>query len=187
MTTHTTTAKIVNGVDTEALMQTLSVLRDQPDKAQFQFRADNRWLGGTRNRSTIQGFYGAGAEDETRTKPYIMDCDEPAVLLGGDTGANPVEYLLNAVAGCMTTTMAMHAASRGVTIESLESHVEGEIDVRGFTGLSATVPKGYKEIHVNFRAKTDGDAAMLEELAKMSPVYNTVAGRTPIIVKVEII
>jgi uncharacterized OsmC-like protein len=176
---------VINGVDVTALGETLAAVQAKPSLGQFQFRNRNDWIGGSLNRSTIKGFYGAGQEDATRSKAYVFDNDEPAVLLGKDRGANPVEYLLHALAGCMTTTMVYHSASRGIEIEALNSSIEGDIDIRGFTGLAADVPKGYREIRVNFRAKTDADPAALVELAKMSPVFNTIAGSVPVKVSVE--
>ena len=176
---------IVNGVDVTALGQTLEALGTDPEIGLFQFRNTNNWIGGSRNRSTIKGFYGAGKEDDTRTVAYQFDADEPAVLLGEDQGANPVEYLLHALAGCMTTTMVYHAAYRGIEIEAIQSALEGEIDIRGFTGVAEDVPKGYREIRVNFRVKTDGDADELKALTQMSPVFNSVAGSVPVTVSVE--
>ncbi|MGI9570870.1 MAG: OsmC family protein [Desulfobulbia bacterium] len=176
---------VINGVDVASLGETLNTIETSPELAQFQFRNKNKWIDGSLNQSTIKGFYGAGTEDETRTKSYKFYADEPPVLLGEDKGANPVEYLLHALAGCMTTTMVYHAASRGIEIEELESSLEGDIDIRGFTGISEDVPKGYSEIRVNFRVKTDADSEVLETLTKMSPVYNSIAGSVPISVNVE--
>ena len=179
------TPTTINGVDVTALGETLAAVQAKPSLGQFRFRNRNAWLGGSVNRSTIKSFYGAGQEDTTRTKPYSFDCDEPTVLCGTERGANPVEYLLHALAGCMTTTMVYHSASRGVTIEALESNIEGDIDIRGFTGLAADVPKGYREIRVDFRVKTDAQPEFLADLARMSPVFNTIAGSVPVKVKVE--
>lgn len=176
---------VVNGVDVTSLGETLKVIRKTPEIAQFQFRNENKWIDGSLNRSTIKGFYGAGKEDDTRNKSYEFYADEPPVLLGEDHGANPVEYLLHALAGCMTTTMVYHAASQGIVIKELESSLEGDIDIRGFTGVSQDVPKGYSEIRVSFRAKTDADAEELKSLTKMSPVYNSIAGSVPVVVNVE--
>ena len=176
---------VINGVDVTALGETLAAVTMRPALAEFQFRNRNRWLGGSLNRSAIRGFYGAGKEDDTRIATYVFNADEPPVLHGGDRGANPVEYLLHALASCMTTTMVYHAASRGIEIEALESELEGDIDIRGFTGLAADVPKGYREIRATFRATTKADPAQLEALARMSPVYNSVAGSVPVVVKVE--
>ena len=179
------TGSLVNGVDVEALGRTLETVAAKPALAEFRFRATNRWLGGALNRSVIKGFYGAGKEDGSRTKGYTFDNDEPPVLLGQDRGANPVEFLLHALAGCMTTTMVYHAAARGIAIAALESSLEGDIDIRGFTGVAPEVPKGYREIRVAFRAKTDADPALLQSLARMSPVFNTIAGSVPVKVDVE--
>lgn len=162
------------------MKQTISAVRQQPALANFHFRATNRWLGGSRNRSTIRGFYGAGKEDDTRTEPFVLDNDEPQVLLGEDRAANPVEYLLHALAGCVTTTMAMHAAARGITIESVESELEGDIDIQGFLGLSKDVPRGYGNIRVTMRVKSDGDERTLAALAQYSPVFNTITSPTPV-------
>lgn len=179
------TQETTNGIDVAALMQTLGAIKAQPGLGQFQFRATNRWLGGAHNRSQVQSFYGAGQEDDKRTEPFVMDCDEPPVLMGEDRGANPVEYVLNALAGCVTTTMVMHAASRGIDIESIESSLEGDIDIRGFTGLDPNVTKGYEKVRVTFRIKSDASAEQLAELARMSPVYNTVVNPTPVEIAIE--
>ena len=90
------TATIRNGVNTEQMYGTLDLIKDQPALAQFQFRVSNRWIEGAHNRSTIQGFYGAGAEDTSRTEAFALDAGEPKVLLGENTGPNPVEFLLHA-------------------------------------------------------------------------------------------
>jgi uncharacterized OsmC-like protein len=176
---------VINGVDVTALGEILDAIGTQPALARFQFRNSNRWIGGSLNRSTIKGFYGAGKEDDTRTTGFEFDADEPAVLLGEDRGANPVEYLLHALAGCMTTTMVYHAAAHGIEIEALESEIEGDLDIRGFTGVSADVPKGYGEVRVNFRVRTDGDAAELKTLVQMSPVFNSISGSVPVVLNVE--
>ena len=173
-----------NGVDVGALMDTIGAIQNNPALANFQFRAANRWVGGALNRSTIAGFYGAGKEDDTRSRPYVFACDEPRVLLGGDRAANPVEYLLHALAGCLTTTMVMHAASRGIAVESVGSELEGDLDLHGFLGLSNRVPRGYREVRVTMRVKSDADAEKLAALAKYSPVFNTIANPTPVNVSV---
>lgn len=176
---------VINGVDVTALGSTLTAVGENPDLGQFQFRNTNKWINGSLNRSTIKGFYGAGKEDDTRTKTYEFDADEPPVLLGEDKGANPVEYLLHALAGCMTTTMVYHAASRGIVIDELQSSLEGDIDIRGFTGISDDVPKGYGEVRVNFRAKSEADPEELKTITQMSPVFNSISGSVPVVVTVE--
>ena len=108
------TDTIRNGVDTEKMFATLDLIKAQPELAKFQFRATNRWIDGSHNRSTIKGFYAAGGEDTTRSEAFEIDAGEPAILLGTDTGANPAEYLLHALAACLTTTIVYVAAARKV-------------------------------------------------------------------------
>lgn len=175
----------VNGVDVGALKDVIQKIRQSPNLGKFQLRVHNEWLDGGRNRSTIKEFYGVGREDTTRNQPFVLHCDEPKVMLGQDTAPNPVEYLLHALAGCVTSTLVYHAAARGIEIESVESSLEGDIDVRGFLGLSDDVPRGYKTIRVTLRVKSDAPAEKLLELAKYSPVYNSVAKSVPIDLKIE--
>src|SRR3954469_15757502 len=125
-----------NGVDTDAMFATLDLIKAQPELATFQFRASNRWLGGAHNRSTIKGFYAAGGEDSSRTEAFELDAGEPAILLGSDTGPNPAEYLLHALAACLTTSLVYVASARGVRLTHVESKLEGDMDVRGALGLS---------------------------------------------------
>ena len=169
-------AKLVNGVDVDRLMETIELIKKQPDLARFEFRAKNTWIGGTHNRATLKSFYGAGQEDDTR-EPLVFEIDEPPVLLGENQGANPVEYLLVALSGCITTSMVAHAAARGIEIKGVSSRLEGDIDLRGFLGLSESVPVGYQEIRVFFKIDADLSDEQKEELIQMgqkySPVYNT--------------
>lgn len=173
----------VNGVDVTALSQTLDAIRHEPKLGAFQFRASNTWLGGGLNRSTINGS-GAGQE-QTRPQPFSFGADEPPVLLGGDKAANPVEFVLHALAACLTTTMVYHAASRGIMIKTVGSELEGDIDVRGFTGLADDVRKGYHHVRVKMRVQSDAPAEQLAELAKFSPVYDIVSNSLPVEVTVE--
>jgi uncharacterized OsmC-like protein len=174
-----------NGVDVGALFDTIDAVKADEALAEFRFRASNRWIDGGHNRSTIMGFFGCKAEDETRTQPFVMDADEPPVLLGKDNGANPVEYVLHALAACLTTTMAYHAAARGIEIEAIDSTLEGDLDLRGFLGLSDEVRKGYREIRINFRVKSDASSSTLRELAQFSPVYDIVSNSLPVKIGVE--
>lgn len=173
-----------NGVNLDALKETLGVLRDKPSLANFKFRATNRWESGGFNRSTISGTYGLERE-LTHAQPFTLDADEPQVLLGTDRGAGPVEHLLHALASCLTTSMVYHAASRRIEIESLESKLEGDIDLRGFLGLAADVPKGYTAIRVVFRVKSSGTPEQLMTCAAFSPVYSTISAAVPVDVRIE--
>ena len=176
---------IMNGVNVTALKNVLKAVQANKDIADFQFRARNTWLGGDANRTTIQGFYGACQEDTSRAQPFVFDNGEPAVLLGKDRGANPVEFVLHALAGCVTTTMAYHAAARGIEIEAIESRLEGDLDLRGFLGLSNTVRKGYHHVRVHMRVKSKAAPETLAALAKYSPVYDIVSNSLPVELVVE--
>src|SRR3954468_8657606 len=125
------TATARNGVDTTTMFATLDAIKAQPEIAEFQFRARNRWLGGSHNRSTIRDFYAAGGEDTSRGEAFEIDAGEPGILLGDDAGANPAEYLLHALAACLTTSIVYVAAARKVELTSVESTLTGDMDVRG--------------------------------------------------------
>jgi uncharacterized OsmC-like protein len=176
---------VVNGVDVERMGATVQAVQQNPTLAIFQFRAANRWITGGHNRSTIQSFYGAGQEDTVRTQPFVLDADEPPVLLGEDHGANPVEYVLHALAACLTTSLVYHAAARGIRIESVESRLEGDLDLRGFLGLSDTVRRGYRQIRVHFAIKSDAPAEQLKELTTFSPVHDIVSNPVPVQITIE--
>jgi uncharacterized OsmC-like protein len=181
--------KIVNGVNVDQLFETINVIKDQPDIAKFRFRASNKWINGGHNRTSIKDFYGAGQEDTSRTEPFVLDADEPPVLLGTDQGANPVEYVLTALAGCLTTSLIYHAAAQGIKIDEVESRFEGDLDLRGFLGLSENVRNGYENIRVTFKIKADAPKEKLEELVKLaqqrSPVFDIVSNPVPVSVRLE--
>src|SRR5262245_46798907 len=107
----------INGVDVEKLGATIAAVSGEPTLAEFTFRLENKWIDGGKNRSSIGDFYGVGAEQKPRATPFVASADEPEVLLGEDTAPNPVEWLLHGLAACMTTTMAYHAAAKGIHIE----------------------------------------------------------------------
>ena len=175
----------VNGVDLDILGGTVQAIADDPELGKCHFRASNAWHGGTDNRSTIDGFYGAKQEIPHK-QCFVMRADEPSILAGNDEGANPVEYLLSALAACVTTSMVAHAAVRGIHINSLESELEGDIDLNGFLGLSDSTPKGYTDIRIRFRVDTDaGNLEQLRELASFSPVLNTLTQGTRVNIQLE--
>lgn len=178
---------IVNGVDLDRLVGTIDHVNADPALAHFQFRARNRWIDGGHNRTTIQDFYGAGREDPSRTEPFVVDMDEPPVLLGRNQAPNAGEYLLQALAGCLTGTIVYHAAARGIVLETLECTVEGDVDLRGFLGLDDQVRPGFEGIRVTFRATGDFDDDQLAELAgltRFSPVRDTVSNPVPVAIDV---
>jgi len=185
----TVTSTTRNGVDTEKLFATLDLIKEQPELARFQFRASNRWLGGSHNRSTIQGFYAAGGEDTTRSEPFVIDAGEPAILIGDDTGPNPAEYLLHALAACLTTSIVYVAAARKVPLTSVEPVLTGDMDVRGALGVDDEPRNGFERIGVSFRVTGDAPAEKLREVVERatarSAVYDMVTNGVPVAVEVS--
>ena len=183
-----TEKNLINGVNVKELFKSIDALKQMPNLADFKFSLNNRWIDGGLNRSTIKNFYGLGQEQSARKEPYILNADEPEILLGKDQAPNPVEYLLHAVAACVTSSIVYHAAARGITLHSVESRVEGDIDLRGFLGIDNSVPKGYKKIRMMFVIKADVPEDQLQEIADLgktySPVYNTVTNGVQVEVKV---
>lgn len=180
--------KEVNGVNVDQLFRTISQVKEVPEMAIFKFRATNVWVAGTHNRATVQDFYGARKEDDSRGA-MVFDLDEPPVLCGKNLGANPVEYLLVALSGCLTTSLIAHAAARGIEVKNVESRYEGELDLQGFLGISDQVPVGYKEIRVYFKIDADISEEQKSELVEMakkySPVYNTISKPVQVTVQLE--
>lgn len=177
----------VNGLDLQKMVETVNALKANPALAKFEFRARNRWVSGGENRSTIKEFFGAGAEDTSRQATFEFTNGEPPVLLGHNEGANPVEFLLHALAGCVTTTTVLHAAARGIEIESLSTTLVGDIDLQGLLALD-DVPAGYSGIRIAMDIKAaNASDEELDELLQFaqahSPVCNTVCRPVPVTVE----
>jgi len=183
---HTT--KMINGVKVDELYGTIDAVKKAPVIAKFRFRAENQWQDGGHNRTTIKSFYGT-QQDHNRSEAFVLDADEPPILLGHDKGPNPVEYLLTALASCVTSSIVYHAAARGITIRSMESRLEGDIDLQGFLGIRDDVPRGYKEIRMFVKIDADGSEEELKELVKLgptySPVFDTITRPVPVTVQLE--
>jgi len=180
------TQQIVNNVPVDQLVETMQAIRKEPKIAKFVFRAENQWQDGGLNRATANEFHGA-LEDHARTAPYTFDMDEPPLLLGQDRGANPVEYLLAALSGCLTTSLVFHAAARGIELTRVESSYEGDIDLHGFLGMDENVRNGYEGIRVTFKVEGNASEAELDELVSVaqerSPVFDVVTNGTPVTVE----
>jgi uncharacterized OsmC-like protein len=177
-----------NGVDVATLFATLDAVKGQNEIAQFRFRANNTWVSGTHSRSTISGFYGA-MQEMTHKQETVLDSDHPEVLVGHDNGPTPVEYLLHALASCLTSGIANIAAARGVTLTKVSSTVEGDIDLLGILGLSdGAVRNGYQGIRVTFHIEGDADDETLrkivEQSRRRSAVYDVLTDPTPVTVDV---
>jgi uncharacterized OsmC-like protein len=182
----TDASQLRNGVDVPTLFATLDAVKANPDIAKFQFRAKNRWISGTHNRSTIDGFYGAGQE-MTHEHVSEYDADHPAVLVGKDNGPTPVEFLLHALAACITSGLANIAAARGVNLDEVESTVEGDINLLGLLGFSDEVRNGYENIRISFRLKGDDPEklrAVVEQSRRRSAVYDVLTNGVPVAIDV---
>ncbi|MDQ3854271.1 MAG: OsmC family protein [Thermoproteota archaeon] len=187
-TSRIPTEKVVNGVDVEKLYETMGAIRQNQSIAKFNFRAQNRWISGGHNTTTINEFDGA-LQTHKRSQPFVFQKDEPPVLLGTDQGANPVEYLLTALAGCLTTSLVYHAAARGIKIDQVEATFAGDLDLQGFLGMSDKVRNGYESIQVKFKVKGDASEETLRELVEIaqqrSPVFDIVSHPTQVCVSLE--
>jgi uncharacterized OsmC-like protein len=186
-TDQTTETVQLNGVNVSQLVETVEAIKDQPEIARFHFRATNRWLGGGHSRTSIQGFHGAGQEDASRAQPFVLEGDEPPVLLGSNQGPNAVEAVLHALASCLAVGFVYNAAAQGIAVRSLEMQLEGELDLHGFLGLSEDVRAGYDNVTVKYEVDSDAAPEKIDELCayvqKTSPVLDML--RNP--VRVEIV
>ena len=183
----TTESPVRNGVDTATLFATLDAVKGTPEIAKFQFRATNKWVRGTHNQSTIHGFYGA-MQEMTHQQPWTFDADHPAVLVGTDNGPTPVEFVLHALAACLTAGLANISAARGVTLTEVESTVEGDIDLLGILGLSDEVRNGFQAIRVSFKVRGD-DPEKLRQLVdqsrQRSAVFDIISNSVPVSIEVD--
>ena len=174
---------IINGVNVDELFGTIDAIKSAPVVGAFKFKATNKWINGGLNRTTIKNFYGT-QKDLSHKQTFELDADEPPLLLGEDQGPNPVEYALTALASCVTTSIVYHAAAKGIKLRSVESKLEGDIDLRGFLGISEDVSPGYKEIRMNFKIDSDASPEQLKELMeyapKHSPVFSTITRAVPV-------
>src|SRR5215208_6343103 len=162
-----------NGVNTPALLATINAVKETPALAKFQFRATNRWVNGTYSESRVDSFSGAGGEHTHRTQ-FAYGADHPAVLVGEDRGPTPIEFLLHGLAACITAGIGNIAAARGITLTSVESRVEGDIDLQGIFGLSDTVRNGYERIRINFDIAGDAPADKLRQIVEQSRARSAV-------------
>jgi uncharacterized OsmC-like protein len=177
-----------NGVNVDDLFDTIDSVKNNPVIAKFKFRANNEWFDGGHNRTTIKDFYGI-QKDHKHEATFKLDADEPPLLLGTGKGPNPVEYLLTALAACVTTSLVYHAAAKGIVLKSVESRLEGDIDLRGFLGISKSVRKGFQSIRMYFKIDADVTEEQLEKLVQLgptySPVFDSVTKGVPVTVELD--
>jgi uncharacterized OsmC-like protein len=167
----------LNGVDVDQLFGNIDAIKNAPVLGKFKFRANNKWINGGHNQTTIKNFHGLQQEHD-HADPFELDADEPPLLLGEDIGPNPVEYALTALAACVTTALVYHAAAKGIRLNAVEARLEGDIDLRGFLGISDDVRRGYENIRIYYKIDADVPDEQLEELVQMgtkySPVFDTI-------------
>lgn len=173
----------LNGVNVAKMKETMAAIEGNPDIAQFRFSATNRWFDGGHNQTRIEDFFGACATQQHRTS-FVFEEDEPPLLLGNDIGANPVEFVLTGLAGCLTTSLVYHAAARGIRVKRVESRLEGDLDLRGFLGMSPDIRNGYEGIKVIMRVDADATEEQIQELVRLaqqrSPVFDIVTNSVPV-------
>ena len=174
------TQERTNGVDVGQLMDVIGAIESDPDYAKFQFRATNQWIDGGQSRSRIKEFFAGNAEDTTRKDAFTLNADEPTIAAGQDSAPNSMEYVLHALATCLTGTLVYHAAVRGIEIQAVESSYTGDMDVRGLFGLADNVRKGFNKVTVNMRVKSEASVEELTEMAMFSPVFDIVSKSLPV-------
>ncbi len=177
----------LNGVDTAGLFATLDAVREHPELARFQFRASTRWMDGTWNRTTIDDFHGAGAEQH-REQAFAVDADHPVVLVGKDRAPTPAEHLLQALGSCLTSGLANIAAARGIQLGQVTARVEGDIDLLGIFGLDDGVRNGFEQVRVTFHVEGDAGAEQLRRIVEQardrSAVYDVLTNGVPVTIDV---
>jgi uncharacterized OsmC-like protein len=179
------TPKVVNGIEVDKVMSIINNINADANNGKWQFRSINQWTGATKNQSGFKNYLANNGENISHPKPFVLEADEPLLLGGTNNAANPVEHLLHALTSCLTTSLVAHAAVRGILVEDINTSTEGDIDVRGFLGISADVRKGYQAIRINMKVKSEAPAEQLKELAMFSPVYDTVSNSLPVDLVIE--
>lgn len=183
-----TTATLAdNGVNVQQLLDTIEQVKNDPEVGLFKFRADSKWVKGGNCQTKIKEFYGAKQEDTSRLKPFVLESDEPPILMGNNKGPNAVELVLQALASCLTVGFVYNASAQGINVESLEFVTEGDIDLQGFLGVSKNVRPGYQNINLKYKVKADASEEKLNELweyvKQTSPVLDIL--RNPIKVSIS--
>lgn len=179
----------MNGVNVDQLVDTIDLIKDQPELAKFKFRATTEWIDGGHSSTKIQSFYGAGQEDNSRNEAFVLEGDEPPVLLGANHGPNAVETVLHALTSCITVGFIYNSAAQGIPVEELKFNVEGDVDLHHFLGLSDKVRPGYENIRLTYRVKADVPEEKLQELdayvQQTSPVLDILRNPVPVSVRME--
>ena len=179
--------KANNGVNVDALLAAREVLKGAPQAAKFTWRASCKWKNGTHSETNIQGFHGLGEEQKHKTETSFS-ADHPEIFASEDLGITPVEYLLVGLASCLTAGVAAVAQNRGIQLRSVESKVEGKMDIQGILGIDSDVRNGYDDIKITFKIDADASKKDIEALVaqsqKRSAVYDAITNPTNVTVEV---
>lgn len=184
-----TTADVaLNGVNVAAILEAREAMTAAPEAARFQWRATCEWVSGTHSRMTVEDFYGAAAEQRHR-KVFTFDADHPELFAAEDNGVTPVEFVLVALAGCLTAGIATVAANRGVALRSVSATIEGDMDLRGILGIDPEVRQGFHGVRVRFHVDADAPRDQIEAIVaqsqKRSAVFDIITNPTAVVVDVK--
>jgi uncharacterized OsmC-like protein len=178
MSTDRSAQRVLNGVDTDAVARTMAAIEQDPGHGRFNFRLNNFWVTGTHNRAVVNDFSAGGEVVRRDTTFFVYDKDEHPLIFGEDRGANPVEYLLAGLAGCVTTTLVLLAARKGIKLTQVDARLDGDLDAQGMLGMSESARSGFEAIHMTMDVEGDAPREELAELVRLaterSPVADTV-------------
>jgi uncharacterized OsmC-like protein len=181
-------ATVDNGVNVQALLDAREVLKGTPEAAKFTWRASCKWQNGTHSKANVHGFFGLGQEQQHKTETSF-DADHPEIFASADHGITPIEYVLVGLASCLTAGVAAVAQNRGIQLRSVESKLEGKMDIRGILGVDSDVRNGYDDIKVTFKIDADASKPEIEAIVaqsqKRSAVYDVITN--PVNVSVEVV
>ena len=181
-------SRVNNGVNVEALLEARKALAGAPEAAKFKWRASCKWKNGTHSQTSIRGFHGLGQEQQHKTE-FFFDADHPEIFASEDHGATPIEFVLVGLASCLTAGVAAVAQNRGIQLRSVESKLEGKMDIRGILGMDSDVRNGYDDVKVTFKIDADASKKDIEALVaqsqKRSAVYDVITN--PVNVSVEVL
>ena len=183
---NATAIKVDNGVNVEALLGARQALTEAPEAARFKWRASCSWVRGTHSRSTVQSFFGLGAEQSHKTE-FSYEADHPEVFAAEDKGATPVEYVLVGLASCLTAGVAAIAQHRNIQLRKVTATIEGNMDLQGILGIDSDVRNGFGTIKVRYKidadAKREDIEALVAQSQKRSAVYDIVTNPTNVTVE----
>ena len=161
------TAAVDNGVNVQALLDARDALQDSPEATQFTWRASCAWVNGTHSQAKVKGFFGLGEEQSHKTETSF-EADHPEIFASEDNGITPIEYVLVGLASCLTAGIAAVAQNRGIQLRSVESKLEGQMDIQGILGMDSDVRNGYDDIKVSFEIDADASKEDIEAIVAQS-------------------